>query len=369
LETRSKNIGYISSLDQLRAVAMLMVFFAHSIHNFTRGLNRELGDWLYPDNPIWAVMAEGHAGVALLIVMSGFLFAYGSYGKEINISKFLINRALRIYPMYIFVLFLGAYTYKEQFSLLGLISSLTLFSNTPAALNGGMFTILLWTISIELTFYLIFPHLHRCYNHYGSSFLFKVIVLFILLRVVAVGLGASPRDLSYFTIFGRMDQFLLGMLAAYQLRQGRLKYFSGLLPCCLFIAYAVLALYAFNQYGGGWVSDAAWKILWPTLEGLIFSGLLIAVTSTQKSLLPKIVASGLEFIGMISFSIYLLHQPVMSVAQNWGFKIGLSDSIYLDAFLTGLVLLAPVCGLSWLTYSIVEKPFLELRKRYLAAKA
>lgn len=362
---KSQNINYIESLDQLRALAMLMVFFAHSIHNFTRGLDPSIGDWIYPRNPLFAILAEGHAGVALFMVLSGFLFSYGSYGKDVNFIGFMRNRVLRIYPMYIFILLLGAYAYKEQFSFAGFIASLMLFSNTQSALNGGMFTILLWTIAVEFTFYLVFPHLHKCYGFYGSSFFIRILFLFIILRLICVGLGASARDLSYFTIFGRMDQFLFGMLAAYQLRQGRLKWWSGLIPCCICFAAATVVLYIFNRYGGGWVSNGSWKVFWPTLEGFVFASMIVAVVLTRTSIWPNPVAKVLQFIGTISFSMYLLHQPVMSVAQAIGFKIGFGQSIYFDACLTGMALLIPVVALSWLSFTVIEQPFMALRKRYL----
>ncbi len=109
ISLKSSNIRYMECLDQLRAVAVLMVFFAHALHNFTRGMDPGLGPWLFFTNPVLAVIAEGHSGVALFMVLSGFLFAYGAHQKEVDFSTFMRNRVLRIFPMYVLLLFLGAY--------------------------------------------------------------------------------------------------------------------------------------------------------------------------------------------------------------------------------------------------------------------
>lgn len=367
--SRSVNISYIRSLDQLRAVAVLMVFLAHCLHNFTRGMDTALGPWLFPSNPVLSVIAEGHAGVALFMVLSGFLFAYGAYGKDVIYFKFLRNRVLRIFPMYLLMLLLGAYAYPGTFSFIAFLSSLFLFSNTPGALNGGMFTILLWTISTEFTFYLLFPYLHRMFGLSGAGFLLKFILLAILLRVICVALGASPRDFSYFTIFGRIDQFILGMLSAYCLLNGRFQAFSSRLALAASILAVVLSLYLFNVYGGGWVSESRWKILWPTWEGIVFSALVVAFIRNQRSEVASFPGRAAVFIGSVSFSIYLLHQPVIHVAQRAKLVFVTGMGIHADALLTGSLVFLGVLALSRLTFELIERPFMEMRSSYFSGSS
>jgi peptidoglycan/LPS O-acetylase OafA/YrhL len=362
---KSANIQYMECLDQLRAVAVLMVFFAHCLHNFTRGMDRTIGTWLFPDNPFLAVIAEGHCGVALFMVLSGFLFAYGAYQKEIIYVEFIRNRLLRIYPMYVLMLFLGAYTYPQNYSFLGFVTSLFLFSNTPGALNGGMFTILLWTISAEFIFYLLFPYFHKMYSNTGAFFLIRLLVLAILIRVICVELGASPRDLSYFTILGRMDQFIFGMLAAYLLAKNKLKFWSGNLQLAISIVIVIASLYALNSVGGGWVSESRWKILWPTWEGIIFAAMAVAFIQGRERSSSGFIGGMFTFVGSISFSIYLLHQSVISVAQRANLRVVNCFGLYLDALLTGIGVLVAVVVLSWLTFTLIERPFMGMRRRYL----
>jgi len=362
---QSRNVSYLESLDILRGLAVLMVFFAHSVHGFTRGLDRSLGDWLFPSEPYASVLVEGHVGVALFMVMSAFLFAYGCYEHRLSYGLFLRNRLLRIAPMYVFVLLLGAYTYSDRFTFLGFVASLGLFSNTKAALDGGMFTILLWTISAEFMFYLMFPLLHDRFSKRGYAFLLFVLILAISCRVLAVGLGASARDFSYYTIFGRLDQFLMGMIAAYLIRQGRLKRWSGTLAFLLSLSGLVALLYCLNRFWGGWLSSDAWKVFWPTLEGLVVVLLVVSGVQGGYLIFPGWLRRQLCFVGAVSYSIYLLHMPVLAVVQKVvAHPLAVGGSIYAGAVCIGIVMLLPVLLLSSLTFFVIEAPFMSMRSSY-----
>jgi len=360
---KSSNIPYMECLDQLRAVAVLMVFFAHCLHNFSRGMDPSIGDWLSFKNPVLAVIAEGHSGVALFMVLSGFLFAYGAHQKEVVFSTFMRNRVLRIFPMYVLMLFLGAYGQKETFSFLGFLSSLFMFSNAPGALNGGMFTILLWTISTEFTFYLIFPFLNKMYNVDGKRYFIRLLILALVLRALCVALGASPRDFSYFTIFGRIDQFIFGMLAAHLVLEGKVDWGKRAVSLVVSVVAIFLTLYLFNR-SGGWISNSRWKILWPTWEGIIYAGLVISYLLTRSDKPSTLLGRSFTFVGAISFSVYLLHQPVIAVAQKAGIRFVGVLGTFSDALLTGVLVFFPVLGLSWLTYTLIERPFMDMRRKY-----
>lgn len=361
--SHSVNIRYMERLDQLRGVAVLMVFFAHSLHNFTRGIDGSGAPWLFPRNVLGAILAEGHSGVALFMVLSGFLFGYGAFGRDVETWKFLRNRVLRIYPMYVLVLLLGAYTYKENFDFVRFLASLFLFSNTRSALDGGAYTVLLWTIAAEFVFYLVFPHLNRLRNERGDRFLLQLFGLAIALRVLCVALGASARDFSYFSIFGRIDQFLAGMLAAAWMYQGRVAAWKGAGAIAASVVVVPVSLFAFNRLGG-WVSEAPWKVFWPTWEALIYAALIVAFVQSGRSGWSRSPGRLLTFLGTVSYSMYLLHMPVMAAAQRAAPRFLPVFGGQADALSLGLVLLVPVVLLSWFTYRLVEHPFMAMRSGY-----
>lgn len=102
---RSSSTKYFSRLDHLRLLAALMVLFWHSMRYFKQVPTTELPAF-------WPLSfaQEGHAGVALFMVLSGFIFQTLCRGKEVNYFEFIRNRVLRIAPLFIFWTLLYFYT-------------------------------------------------------------------------------------------------------------------------------------------------------------------------------------------------------------------------------------------------------------------
>jgi peptidoglycan/LPS O-acetylase OafA/YrhL len=361
--TTERNIPHIGALDDLRGIAALMVFMAHLTHNLTRGIDPSIGAWLRPDNPLFAVLAEGHVGVSLFMVLSGFLFAFGADGQRVSHAPFIRNRLLRIYPMYMLMLILGAYANPAQFNSQAFLSSVFLFSNTGSALNGGEFTYLLWTISVEFVFYLIFPFLHRFRIMYGVKYLARLLLLFLALRFLCIGLGANARDISYFTIVGRIDQFLIGMMAAYLFKDGGLRFKMPGTVLIGFVVAIVGSLFALNKLGG-WENAAAWKGIWHTYEAILFAGFIVSYIACH-SRMHAVYKRVFSYLGLISFSLYLVHMPILMLFQKHNWISHIAGNIYWDAMISGIYILPLVILVSTASYHLIEKPFMSYRVKYL----
>ena len=120
---------------------------------------------------------------------------------------------------------------------------------------------------------------------------------------------------------------------------------------------AVLALYAFHRLGGH-QREANWKILWPTAEAAIWLLFIRAYLDVADEMWPRCSAA-LCGIGALSFSIYMVHRIVIDTVTsgNWVFTSS-------PAWNTAILACPLTLGLSWLTYSLIERPFLELRGTY-----
>jgi peptidoglycan/LPS O-acetylase OafA/YrhL len=168
--------GHLSRLDHLRFLAAGVVAVYHYSHP-------NLPQWS-SSNPLVNLVREGHTGVALFIVMSGFPFGVITYGKEISYSQFIINRIIRIYPAYIFILHIGAYFTRTGFGMQKILMCLVPFTNSymPLLQNGQLGQ--LSTISIELKYYLIFPFILRFARITGPIYCLTLIGLTTLMRAV-----------------------------------------------------------------------------------------------------------------------------------------------------------------------------------------
>lgn len=365
---RSPNIRYFPAVDHLRAFAALLIVFYHGLHLFSYDarFHEDFGPahWLQSGNVLVGALAEGHTAVALFMVLSGFILTYGSLDRDLDYAGFIRNRLLRTYPLFLLLVFAGVCAFPDRFAWPSFLQTVFGFANMPGALAAPPFTSMLWTIGVEWQFYLIFPLLLVVLKSGWTRNAAGLIAVLLLMRAVAVLAGANPRDLGYSTIVGRLDQFVIGMWAAYFFKRHPLSSAQGGALAAVALAAVIAALYAFNA-AGGWPLTAAWKTAWPTLEGVLWAAFLVGYVDFVKDTGAR-WSRVLAWIGGISYSMYLTHYMVISTLIKYGWRIEFSGRVVVDALLDTLLLALPITLLmSALTYRFVELPFLRLRGRYL----
>ena len=309
---KSQNFGYIPALDHLRGFAAVLVALFHGVlyvhHRLLYGREFDDTNWLVAPDPISAVIIEGHTAVALFFVLSGFIFASGLLDRELRYSQFLKNRFLRTYPL-----------------LLALIRRFG-----PAVLLLLVAIVLRWSVYSE---------------------------------------GADMRWYSYWSLLGRIDQFLAGMLAGYfyirHFRQGRSMDVLGVISAGLVLT----SLFIFNRMGGGSAAGPVW-VLWPTAEGISWSVFLIGYLSLARHL-NQWLDFRLASLGKISYSIYFIHYVVLFylMTNNLDGTIVVGGPVDRALINTVILVLPPTVVLAWLSFRFIEQPFLSLRGRYLNDRA
>ena len=369
---KSSNFGYIPALDHLRGFAALLVLFFHGVHFISHkiayGTPYDPANWPRASNPLSSLLIEGHTAVSLFFVLSGFVFTVGSFHKQLNFRGFYRNRLLRTYPLFLFFLFLGIAFHPDAFNVPGLLQSIFFLANSETAINGGAFTFVFWSIAVEWHFYLIFPLLLFMVQRKGWAPLAIIITLAIAMRVVLYYQQADMRDISYWSIGGRIDQFLLGMLAGMYYRSrfeaGRTMDVLGALA-----TVGVLAvLFGFNQLGGGGANNWMW-IIWPDVEAASWALFVLGYLSLARHF-NKGVSSALVALGTVSYSIYLVHYVVLDafMQRDLDTIIELSDPVGTAAINIFVFIMPVVIAVSAVTYRLIERPFLRRRRTYMQAE-
>jgi peptidoglycan/LPS O-acetylase OafA/YrhL len=361
--TASFNRRYMPEVDHLRAFAALLVLFYHGFQligaQLVHGAGFNVSFWVYASNPVISVIEEGHSGVALFIVLSGFILSLGAVGKTIDFRKFLTARVLRIYPMFMVCLVVAASSSPTD--LIAVITSLLPLNLGEGV--GGAFTTMFWAVAIEFQCYLVFPFLIAFSNARGTRFLFQVIVVALVMRLLAVLVGASPRDLSYWTVVGRIDQFCLGMIAArwYVEKDWNHLRAAWFIPAA---AVAFVMLWQFNRIGG-FPLVATWKIAAPTIEGAVWAFFIVTYLAFGRAL-PSWLSKPAARLGEISYSLYLMHFVVIYAIIRGGLYVHLTGNGYYDALATALLIALPAtAAIAILTYDTIELPFLGMRPKYI----
>lgn len=369
---QSLNRQYLSEADQLRGLAALLVFWYHSTHSARNALGGS--GWPQASNPLSAILWEGHTGVSLFFVLSGFILTYGTFEKHIDYWEFIRNRALRIMPLSILVLMFSIYG-STGIDFGQIAASFLLLKNTSAAFSDpAQISGTLWTVAAEFQIYLIAPFLIAFMAAKGiTRYALPTISIIWLLRLMILA-GASPDSdemvrISYFTAAARANQFIIGVAIAVLLHRGvfqRPKIRWVMLAAGL--AGITLFSYTLNRDGGinQW---SHWRIILPELEGLLWGCFLIGFLGA-KPLGSGLVARATTKLGLLSFSIYILHYPVQFLLWTKLHPLALSNWVNspLAAFLLNAVLLTFCICLSAMTWSCIEKPFLALRRSYLSDK-
>jgi peptidoglycan/LPS O-acetylase OafA/YrhL len=171
-------------------------------------------------------------------------------------------------------------------------------------------------------------------------------------------------QLTYFSLVGRIDQFLIGMLAAFAFPHVR-RYLGRPWVVGVAMAVVVSALWVFNQVHGN-AEPTLLRTVWVDIEGLAWAAVVLGYVSTARFGRGRL-STALAWTGERSYGMYLLHMPLVHlvVIQHW--RLDTPGGPVLDAMLSALVLVLPgAVLLATLSYSAVEQPFLSLRRRYVS---
>lgn len=359
---QSKNIGHLSALDHLRGLAALLVVAYHSHQGNApvpapgecRGL-------------LWSLLLEGHSGVSLFMVLSGFVFMYGAQGRRVAYGKFIYNRFLRVYPLYIVVVLLAASAYRGTLNSLAVVQSLITLGNLQnSATNANNISGIAWTLSTEFQFYLLFPLLlAKLDGPRNVRWTIVFVSSLLALRALVFCIGNDLYDMIYWTVLGRLSQFLVGMLAARAYR--RWGSHPALFPLAIGL---VLALHDFAHRHGSILAPGgpAWSATIDICQGLVWAFTLVAYIPLAERL-PRVLTTPLRLLGTISYSFYLLHYGLLVALQRRHWFHQFVPDPHQNSLIVFAVMELPLLLLACiLTYRVIERPFLAMRVRYLSAR-
>lgn len=285
----------ILHIEKLRALSIALVFLFHlevaGFHN-------------------------GFLGVDVFFVISGFLMAtlYGDIASTEAIGKFFRRRMARILPAYYaLVIFTAIFSFffllphEVQMVMRQSIWAAFFLPNIGYWLDTSYFDhtnlrplLNLWSLGIEVQFYLLFPFL--LFIERRSALLLKVLAVGSCLEY-ALLTNIDPES-AFFLIPGRLWEFLVGVFAARlvtsidtQALTGH-RYF-GAVSVLLLLAIVLLAPSVSRDY----TFPATLAVVVLTAVAIVFG----FSTGREQGVLSR----SLVTLGQYSYSIYLVHFPVI----------------------------------------------------------
>ena len=335
----------MNNLDVLRAVAVLSVFFHHVNH-------------VYGFNIPFFGPYGGIFGIQLFFLLSGFLIIKSAVKH--SLKAYFLHRVFRIYPAYILVfivigIFTGVLTWEKVFNNpWGLISNiLSLQHLFPKNLIVYDSLHVSWTLTVELIWYVLAPlsigllskRLHLtlastilisvAWVYFSANgvfdFLyadqFKEIDLSLTHSRTLFLINAFPAQLCYF-VFG----------ACIYYKQEQLMKLNPYFLSAVFIIFVL-----FFPYGKS-----------PEFNPSFITGIGLAALFLLALVLPTLNFKPLKIMADISYSFYLIHLTVISIAHDY---FGLNSNWYII-----LVFVIAVFG-SVMLYWFIEKPMMRMARK------
>lgn len=296
----------------------------------------------------------GGAGVDFFFVLSGFIIAYSSLGllKQRHYGRYISNRIIRIYPVYwiIFFLFLlphiffpAAYKTTYPLTLQSLLSALLLLPGHNM-INGVS-----WTLSYELYFYLLFIVIFFFNN-------IKLNLVFMALYSAAIFIFFFSSGEGLLFLSPMILEFFMGIVAFLLLNQGYTRYGKPFLIVggLLFLLSAVLVYK--NLINENTEMDRVLYFGLPCF--FIVYGSAVIDRKHQST-----IAAPLLLIGDASYSLYLLHLPLVIVFLKVAARFGGLNGAF--ANISCIVVVGFIIWLATIFHKRVEKPLLKKLKNTL----
>jgi peptidoglycan/LPS O-acetylase OafA/YrhL len=340
-------INYRPEIDGLRAFAVISVILFHAGLRFFEG---------------------GYVGVDVFFVISGYLITKLII-TEIKAGKFSIinfyeRRARRLLPALYFVMALCipfAWFLLTPSDLKEFGQSLTYVSifssNFLFWLESGYFEIAsefkpllhTWSLALEEQFYIFFPISLILIWRFGTkSVLLILSSLFLLSFLGAEWASLHSPDAGFYLLVTRAWELLIGVFTAFFL-ESRTHFRSRLINQIIsllgfaMILYAVFTFDALTPFPGHFA-------LIPTVGTCLMILCAVPNTFVYKLLTLKPVLS----IGLISYSAYLLHQPLLAFARHKYYG-GVSETLIITLCVLSMFL-------AWISYRFIERPFRENKR-------
>ena len=351
----------IFGLDLLRAMAVLLVVFHHSL--------------AYVDAPRWLVSFgwAGEIGVGALLVLSGYLIGQGLIRKSrdgrfsqfLHLAQFYSRRWWRTFPTYFFCLFVMAALCPPFFAQLAANKSYFLFLQN-FAWDIPPFYPQTWTLALLEFFYLLFPLLLFLTSRITRNYLVCLFVPMAVLFVVPLVLKALHTQVENPVQFDqtfrkwvvfRLDTPIVGVAAAL-LQVEAPSLWAWFLQRNWIGLSTFSGVVTYHALGCPGLFTSHWlQVIFYPLCAVAMAPLLpfLCDWKSNRCMWGNVTSS----VSQVSYSLYVSHFIAFIVGSWLLVMLGLPHDRGLLAYPLYVLLACFVtCGIYYLT----EEPFIRLRE-------
>src|SRR6266571_3639632 len=354
-----------AALTSLRFLAALLVFVYH---------------FQPRSSVLHVVIGQGHVGVGVFFVLSGFLITLRYFPDqaraELRLGEYFLRRAARILPLYYTVFILSQLLANGRLTFAGRLPEWTL---TQALFGDSLHLFVIptsWSLTVEECFYAFAPVVFLAVAAaqrrvprrpmLAAAAVLAGVTLLLFATGVAIwtvldgrgpGFLHDPEKVALHTLFGRFWDFAVGSFAALLFaspasERGRRilgRPVPALLATCGAAALIVTAQWGMQDAGGldgpRWVQAWSWDLLLPVAA----ASLVVSLTSAANPFARVLSLSPFVYLGKVSYALYLVQ--LTPIGKGLFYRVlPRTDDLAL------LALYAGITAVSAILYELVEEP-------------
>lgn len=354
---RSRNL--IPGLDGLRAFSIILVLMGHASQTIP-----VQSPFLETGRIFWG---NSHIGVLMFFVISGYLITRilrdeWSETQTIDLRGFYLRRVLRIFPAFccyllvVTLLCLAGWIYVASDKIVAAATFTFNYSHwqeyPPLPTRSFWFVGHFWTLCLEEQFYLLWPLMIWKFGlHKSKHIAVWIIAICPFIRVLSYFLWPSTRGQLGMMLHSAADPLMMGCLVALWERNPQSEVWinrlsNGVLPTVAASVAFVISPLLSARFRGSYGLPFGMSI-----ESFSVAIVLLYVTRYFDNFVGVVLNSRVMVsIGVLSYSLYLWQQLfLVSLNGTWSGKFPFN---LLCCFLAAAV-----------SYHLVEKPFLKLKRR------
>lgn len=327
--------NYVASADLMRVCAVLLIAWYHIWQQSWLNPVLKIGSFRMDFNP---VVRTGYMMVDILLMLSGFLL-FLPYARSRmtgsplpRLGEYYKKRAVRILPSYLFcifvILFLFALPKGEYASSAhlwtDLLSHLTFTHNLfPAAYHSTRLNGVLWTLAVEVQFYLIAPLFGRAFVKRPYLTWLVMVTAAFAYRIFYV-MPMSDYSLHLNRLPAMLDVYANGMMGslAYvalckKMRKSGWKslIFSAAAVLCVVLIWKIMG--AQSRTSGDYSNIHLGQMNRRFPLSLLGAAFLVCAGHSLNWLAELISSRPVRWLSMISYNIYIWHAYAALRLKEW----------------------------------------------------
>jgi peptidoglycan/LPS O-acetylase OafA/YrhL len=368
---------FFKNLDALRFIAFLFIFLGHALDTESNAI-RDSDVYGWVKNYIYIF---GKTGFSFAFVLSSYINTWVILEERQQAGRFkpwlyYVRRAIRIWPLYFLVLFIGFVILpfvmelmNQPYEEVGNPWYFILFVGNFFLIEHGWthspIISVLWSVSVEEQFYIFWPFLLIVFRK-REKWLFGL--LLFVFAITTIHYFGTDVNLWFHTLF-LLGDIALGALFAFISfhRNWGYNLLANLSRKTIFSIYAIflLSLLFYNYiFNSQWLPGAANLIIEKLFYAIILSYFIFEQNFGENSFFKFGKLKSITYLGVISYGLFCFHEIGLLVGHHFLNQTQLHSNIWAFLVLKPAIAFAVILPMSYLSWNYFEKPILGLKRHF-----